>query len=91
MVTIPWSDGSGDNLYLDYESNVGDQVISITSDINHTGVPRSKVVTFKNGNSETVLGTLSVTQIAHARTFNGSDDIFVDIQSESFGEKFINQ
>ena len=43
--TIPWGDGSGDNLYLTYPSASGDQSVSVTSDAN-TGGARSKVVTF---------------------------------------------
>lgn len=43
--TIPWGDGSGDNIYLSAPSQTGDQSVSVTSDAN-TGAARSKVVTF---------------------------------------------
>lgn len=44
-ITIPWGDGSGDNIYLTYPSASGDQTVEVTSDAN-TGAARSKVVTF---------------------------------------------
>ena len=43
--TIPWGDGSSDNIYLDYPSASGNQTITVTSDAN-TGNARSKTVTF---------------------------------------------
>lgn len=45
ITTIPWGDGSGDNIYLSAPSQTGDQSVSVTSDPN-TGAARSKVVTF---------------------------------------------
>ena len=45
ITTIPWGDGSGDNIYLSAPSQTGDQFVSVTSDPN-TGAARSKVVTF---------------------------------------------
>lgn len=46
--TIPWGDGSGDNIYLTYPSASGDQTVEVSSDAN-TGSARSKVVTFTSG------------------------------------------
>ncbi len=46
--SIPWGDGSGDNLYLTYPSASGDQTVQVSSDAN-TGAARSKVVTFTSG------------------------------------------
>ena len=43
--TIPWGDGSGDNIYLTYSSASGDQTVEVSSDAN-TGNARTKVVTF---------------------------------------------
>lgn len=43
--TIPWGDGSGDNIYLDYPAASGDQTIAVSSDA-LTGGARTKVVTF---------------------------------------------
>ena len=45
ITTIPWGDGSGDNIYLSAPSQTGDQSVSVTSDAN-TGAARSKVLTF---------------------------------------------
>lgn len=47
--TIPWDDGSGDNIYLTYPSASGNQTVVVNSDAN-TGAARTKVVTFSTGN-----------------------------------------
>ena len=46
--SIPWGDGSGDNIYLTYPSASGDQTVQVSSDAN-TGSARSQVVTFTSG------------------------------------------
>lgn len=56
--TIPWGDGSGDNIYLTYSSASGDQTVEVSSDAN-TGGARTKVVTFTAGN---VSQTLTINQ-----------------------------
>lgn len=56
--TIPWGDGSGDNIYLTYSSASGDQIVEVSSDAN-TGSARTKTVTFTAGN---VSETLTVNQ-----------------------------
>ena len=58
--TIPWGDGSGDNIYLTYSSASGDQTVQVSSDAN-TGSERTKVVTFTAGN---VSQNLTVNQAA---------------------------
>lgn len=58
--TIPWGDGSGDNIYLNYPSASGDQTVQVSSDAN-TGSARTKTVTFAAGN---VTQTLTVNQDA---------------------------
>lgn len=45
VTTIPWGDGSGDNIYLTYPSASGDQTVTVTSDAN-TGGARAKTITF---------------------------------------------
>lgn len=60
--TIPWGDGSEDNIYLTYPSASGDQTVSVSSDAN-TGVARSKVVTFTSGVGS-IIRTLTVSQDA---------------------------
>lgn len=56
--TIPWGDGSGDNIYLTYSSASGDQTVEVSSDAN-TSAARTKTVTFTAGN---VTQTLTVNQ-----------------------------
>lgn len=46
--TIPWNDGSGDNITLTYTSASGSQTVSVSSDAN-TGAARSKTITFTSG------------------------------------------
>lgn len=48
ITTIPWNDGSGDNIYVSAPSQTGSQTVEVTSDAN-TGAARSKVVTFTSG------------------------------------------
>lgn len=43
--TIPWGDGSGDNIYLTYSASQGDQTVLVSSDANG-GVARTKNITF---------------------------------------------
>lgn len=43
--TIPWDDGSSDNIYLTYSSASGDQTVQVSSDAN-TGSARTRVITF---------------------------------------------
>lgn len=59
ITTIPWGDGSGDNIYLSAPSQTGDQSVSVTSDPN-TGAARTKVVTFSASGVPSV--TLTITQ-----------------------------
>lgn len=61
ITTIPWGDGSGDNIYLSAPSQTGDQSVSVTSDPN-TGAARSKVVTFSVSGVSPV--TLTINQDA---------------------------
>ena len=48
VTTIPWGDGSGDNIYLSRNASEGNQTVDVSSDAN-TGVARSKVITFTSG------------------------------------------
>lgn len=48
ITTIPWNDGSGDNIYVSAPSQTGSQAVTVTSDAN-TGAARSKVLTFTSG------------------------------------------
>ena len=43
--TIPWGDGSGDNIYLTYSASQGDQTVLVSSDANG-GAARTKNITF---------------------------------------------
>lgn len=47
LVTIPWDDGSGDNIYLNFNTVVTTGQATITSDFNYTGFERTKVLSFR--------------------------------------------
>lgn len=57
--TIPWGDGSGENIYLTYSSASGNQTVAVSSDANGGSVNRTKTITFTAGN---VTQTLTVLQ-----------------------------
>ena len=65
VTTIPWGDGSGDNIYLTYSASTGDQTVLVSSDAN-TGVSsRSKNITFSvTAGQTTISRTLTVVQEA---------------------------
>ena len=44
--TIPWNDGSGDNITLTYPAASGNQTVLVSSDANTTGVERTKNIVF---------------------------------------------
>lgn len=46
-VNIPWDDGYGDNLYIEYTGQPGNNELLITSDFNNTGFERRKTLIFK--------------------------------------------
>ena len=59
--TIPWGDGSGDNIYLDYDAATGSKTVAVSSDAN-TGAARTKIVTFSASGVSPV--SLTVEQVA---------------------------
>jgi hypothetical protein len=75
--TIPWGDGSGDNIYLTYPSASGSQTVEVTSDAN-TGVARTKTVTFTSG-----VG--SITQILTVNQA-GASGLIYQLPAEKTGE-----
>lgn len=52
-ITIPWDDGSGDNLYLDLTSILSTSETIVTSDKNLTGFDRKKTLIFKGESGNT--------------------------------------
>lgn len=59
--TIPWGDGSGDNIYLTYPSASGNQTVEVTSDANTGYSDRTKEITFTTTTGNAT-ATLTVTQ-----------------------------
>lgn len=65
VTTIPWGDGSGDNIYLTYPSASGDQTVTVTSDANAGASSRSKNITFSvTAGGTTISKNLTVVQAA---------------------------
>ena len=63
VTTIPWGDGSGDNIYLTYPTASGDQTVTVTSDANAGASSRSKDITFSvTAGGTTISRTLTVVQ-----------------------------
>ena len=87
MITIPWEDGSGDNLYLNINQGTGNRVITITSDVNY-GNDRSIDLTLTTSDGSKSV-TLTVKQINY-RQFVGSNGLYLDINGEGLGEKIIS-
>ena len=58
--TIPWGDGSGDNIYLTYTSASGNQTVQVSSDPND-GPARTKDITFVSSVGN-IARVLTVTQ-----------------------------
>lgn len=64
--TIPWGDGSGDNIYLTYSASQGDQTVLVSSDANG-GAARTKDITFSVNVGGTVISrVLTVLQPAQS-------------------------
>lgn len=79
--TIPWGDGSGDNIYLTYTSASGNQTVQVSSDPND-GPTRTKDITFATTGGA-VLRTLTVLQPAQSELivpiYNGVYPVYNDV------------
>ena len=80
--TIPWSDGSGDNIYLTYSSASGDQTVTVSSDAN-SGSARTKVVTFSASGVPSV--NLTINQDAGASPSYVSDGLVLWLDGKEKG------
>jgi len=78
--TIPWGDGSGDNIYLTYTSASGNQTVQVSSDPND-GPARTKDITFVSavGNIARVLTVMQETNMDYVSiTWNDTCITFND-------------
>lgn len=73
VTTIPWDDGSGDNIYVSASSQVGDETVQVSSDAN-TGAARSQTVTFTSGVGG-ITRSLTVNQEAGSRLPSGYTEV----------------
>ena len=81
--TIPWGDGSGDNIYLTYDALEGDQTVLVSSDANTDWQSREKTVTFSNG---TLSQSLTVKQDAGREPLPAEDGriwVYYDVNTTS--------
>ena len=44
IITLPWNDGSGNNIYLDFNTLATLSEVGVSSDPNLTGIPRSRTL-----------------------------------------------
>lgn len=61
VTIIPWGDGSGDNIYLTFQSASGDQTVQVSSDAYAGSTDRTKTITFTashHGTTETKMLTV---------------------------------
>jgi len=75
--TIPWNDGSGDNIYLTYPSASGNQTVSVSSDANASTSSRTQVVTFTSGVGS-ITQQLTINQAASSLPYTPVDYIQTD-------------
>lgn len=47
IAEIPWNDGTGDRVYVNYNPNEKSQTINITSDFNFGNQPRDLIITIQ--------------------------------------------
>jgi len=96
VTTIPWGDGTNDNIYLSRNASEGNQTVTVSSDAN-AGAARSKVVTFSANGASPV--TLTVIQAAGGSVtpvfydwllFDGNAYIDTDIQPEQNSSYQVN-
>ena len=86
--TIPWGDGSGDNIYLTYPSASGDQIVQVSSDAN-TGSARTQTVTFTAGSVVQILtvnqdgGPQQYTLTKNPSSYVADDSSYLSISNAS--------
>lgn len=70
ITTIPWNDGSGDNIYVSAPSQTGSQTVTVSSDENKGSSDRTKTVTFTaKANGQTVTKILTLIQAKTAEQY----------------------
>lgn len=59
---IAWGDGTNDYIYLDYILNNGNQIVTVTSNLNKEVSSRTKRIAIKINKDNSIKATLIVTQ-----------------------------
>lgn len=72
-VAIPWDDGSGNHLYLDFSKMVQNSESYVTSDANLTGFERRKTIIFSAGKA----ASLALPQEAYLTIVQRTDSLIV--------------
>lgn len=72
-VAIPWDDGSGNHLYLDFSKMVQNSESYVTSDANLTGLERRKTIIFSAGKA----ASLALPQEAYLTIVQRTDSLIV--------------
>lgn len=84
--TIPWGDGSGDNIYLTYSSASGNQTVRVSSDANTGYLDRTKVITFTTTTGNAT-ATLTVTQSSNNIIIITRNDVAISHSETALGYK----
>ena len=105
IAEIPWNDGTGDKVYVNYNSNEKSQTINITSDFNFGNQPRDLIITIQTNSPNidpdlqvkfSLLVTQQVDNTRVVATFDNKKSLYSNTssqyvkQSEYYGIKNIN-
>lgn len=105
IAEIPWNDGTGDKVYVNYNPNEKSQTINITSDFNFGNQPRDLIITIQTNSPNidpdlqvkfSLLVTQQVDNTRVVATFDNKKSLYSNTssqyvkQSQYYGIKNIN-
>lgn len=91
IAEIPWNDGTGDKVYVNYNPNEKFQTINITSDFNFGNQPRDLIITIQTNSPNidpdlqvkfSLLVTQQVDNTKVVATFDNIKSLYSNISSQ---------
>jgi hypothetical protein len=91
IAEIPWNDGTGDKVYVNYNPNEKSQTINITSDFNFGNQPRDLIITIQTNSPNidpdlqvkfSLLVTQQVDNTRVVATFDSIKSLYSNISSQ---------
>ena len=91
IAEIPWNDGTGDKVYVNYNPNEKSQTINITSDFNFGNQPRDLIITIQTNSPNidpdlqvkfSLLVTQQVDNTRVVATFDNKKSLYSNISSQ---------